>query len=184
MNARNGTSFVPSNHNDVDGNFYKVTSPISPPNNAVAVGNWVVNPKSFGAEAPRTVEQCRHVDGSKLINGGLVPDGVSWLVWEVPKGIVSIGRAMMCHPKGIQVEDAFDKGDIRFHYAVPDEKGGWKVYEDAHKSKPMTFLNQLCTPVVQEMNDVDLKAAKDGGFWVAVEWKKEAVVYFDYLVAM
>ena len=98
-----------------------------------------------------------------------------------------IGRAMICHPRGkemgIQVEDVFENGNIRFHYAV-HEGDGWKVVEDAHKSKPVTFVKQECTPVVHEMNDVDLKAAREEGMWVAIEWKKEAVIDFDYLVAM
>jgi len=186
MKARNGVSFVPSDH-DADGNnFYKIASPISPPNKPVEVGDWIAAPTEFGAEAPRSYDQCRHVDGSTMVNMQK-PEGVSWLVWEVPIGSVSVGRAMICHPSSKKVdiaEDAFDKGDIRFHYSVPDGKGGWKVIEDAHKSKPTAFSGQACTPVVAEMNEADLKAAREGGMWVAVEWKQEAIFDFDYLVAM
>ena len=79
MKSRNGVSFVPIDHLNSTG-FYKVSSPISPPNNAVEVGDWVANPTSFGAEAPRTREQCLHVDGSTLVNMNNKPD-ISWLVW-------------------------------------------------------------------------------------------------------
>jgi hypothetical protein len=66
MKSRNGVSFVPSDHNDVGSAFYRISLPISPPNNAVDIGDWVPNPNAFGAEAPRTAEQCRHVDGSTM----------------------------------------------------------------------------------------------------------------------
>ena len=38
-------------------------------------------------------------------------------------------------------------------------------------------------------SDADIQAAKEGGMWVAVEWREEAIVdsaplNFDYLVAM
>jgi len=79
MKSRNGVSFVPIDHLNSTG-FYKVSSPISPPNNAVEVGDWVADPTSFGAEAPRTREQCLHVDGSTLVNMNNKPD-ISWLVW-------------------------------------------------------------------------------------------------------
>jgi len=186
MNARNGVSFIPSDHDAEGGKFYKVQSPISPPNNAVDVGDWVSDPKEFSPEAPRTAEQCMHVDGSTMVNMPS-PDGVSWLVWKIPEGAVSIGRVMMCHPRGrstkVLADDAFE-GNVRFHYAVPDGKGGWKVIEDVHKQNPISFVGQECTPVIVEMNDADLKAASKGGLWVAVEWKQEAIFDFDYLVAM
>ena len=185
MKARNGVSFVPLGHDAVGGNFYKAQSPISPPNNAVDVGDWVADPKKFSAEAPRTAEQCRHVDGSTMLNMPK-PDGVSWLVWKVPEGAVSIGRVMICHPRGAKnllAEDSFE-GDVRFHYALSDGNGGWKVIEDAHKQHPMKFVKEECMPVIVKMNEADLKAASKGGIWVAVEWKQEAIFDFDYLVAM
>jgi len=85
MKSRNGVSFVPIDHLNSTG-FYKVSSPISPPNNAVEVGDWVADPTSFGAEAPRTREQCLHVDGSTLVNMNNKPD-ISWLVW-VSNGVL------------------------------------------------------------------------------------------------
>jgi len=181
MKARNGVSFVPSNHDAQGSSFYKVTSPISPPNNAVETPSWVFNPKSFGPEAPRTAAQCRHVDGSTLLNAPK-PDGISWLVWEVPEGAVSIGRAAICQ-MGVPAGDSFENGDIRSHYAVPDGEGGWKVVEDAHESKPVTFLGHLCIPFLHVTDDADLKAA-GGGMWVAIERKAEAATGFIYLVAM
>ena len=180
---RNGVSFVPFDHDTKGGNFYKVTSPISPPNDAVAVEEWVASfkLKGFSEEAPRTADQCRHVDGSTMVKMPRT-NSVSWLVWKVPKRAVSIGRVMMCHPKSakkVLAEDAFDKGSVRFHYAV-----GGKVIEDVQKLHPFSFLKQECTPVVVKMNDADLKSARDGGMWVAVEWEQQAVFDFDYLVAM
>jgi len=38
--------------------------------------------------------------------------------------------------------------------------------------------------MVVNMDDADLKVAREGGVWVAVEWKKEGIFDFDYLVAM
>ena len=201
MKSRGGKSFVPLDEEKIGLglgglDFYSTKSPISTPNGAVPVGDWVENPEGFGAEAPRTIEQCQHVDGSTLVNFGKHhPEGVSWLVWEVPMGAVLIGRAMLCHPRGshlVLVEGAFDKGFIRAHYAVPDGNGEWRVVEDAHAmtEPPMNFMGQECSPVIGGMNDVaDVKAAKEGGMWVAVEWREEAIVdsaplNFDYLVAM
>lgn len=66
MKARGGVSFVPDNHNAVGGTFYKIQAPISPPNNAVEKGDWVPNPAKFSEEAPRTADQCKHVDGSTM----------------------------------------------------------------------------------------------------------------------
>lgn len=183
MKERKGMSFIPSDHDAKDSKFYKVKSPISPPNEAVAVEGWVApfSLEGFSEEAPRTADQCRHVDGSTMMK---IPtmNSVSWLVWKIPSGAVSIGRVMMCHPRGakhVLAEDAFNKGSVRFHYAV-----GGKVTEDVHKLQPFGFLNQECTPVVVKMNDADLESARDGGMWVAVEWEQQAVFDFDYLVAM
>ncbi|KAL9180899.1 hypothetical protein ACHAXT_009704 [Thalassiosira profunda] len=180
MKARKGISYF-QEEND---KFWGRQSPISSPNGAVGVGGWVAKPTSFGAEAPRTAEQCKHADGKTMVNKQK-PESVSWLVWEIPKGAVNLGRAMMCHPRGTDAiaEDAFDKGDVRVHYAVPDGKGGFKVAEDAHKAKKVN-TSQDCMPMIGEMNDDDRKAAKEGGMWVAVEWKPEGVFDFDYLVAV
>ena len=186
MKARNGVSFVPSDHLD-GGRFYRVQSPISTPNGAVAVGDWDANPKGFGSEAPRTVDQCRHVDGSTLINFGK-PEGVSFVVWEIPQGVISVGRAFVCQPRGKKAsslsEEALEMGDIRFHYALPDGKGGWKVSTDVQRSPSLGFVGNGCTAVVGELNEADRKSAKVGGMWVAIEWKQEAIFGFDYLVAM
>merc|ERR1712194_958808 len=152
---------------------------------AVPFGDWVAlaNLTGFSEEAPRGADQCRHVDGSTMLNQPKpMLNSVSWLVWKIPKGAVSIGRVMMCHPrsaKKVLAEDAFDEGNVRFHYAVAG-----KVTEDVHKLHPFSFLKQECTPVVVKMNDADLKSARDGGMWVAVEWEQQAIFDFDYLVAM
>jgi hypothetical protein len=66
MNARGGVSYVPDNHLDVGGTFYRVAQPISNRNEAVEIGDWVQNPTKFSEEAPRTAEQCMHVDGSTM----------------------------------------------------------------------------------------------------------------------
>lgn len=66
MKSRGGVSYVPDNHNKVGGTFYQVSDPISPPNNAVEKGDWVPNPNKFSEEAPRTADQCKHVDGSTM----------------------------------------------------------------------------------------------------------------------
>jgi len=189
MKSRNGASFVPADH-DADGsNFYSIQSPISRPNKPVDDGEWVANPNTFGAEAPRTYEQCRHIDGSTMVNMNYKgkPSGISWLVWEVPPETISIGRAMICHPRTSNsklAEDSFDKGVVRVHYAVPVGMDGWKVVEDAHESKPVSFVGQECTPVVAEMDEADVRAAREGGMWIALEWKEEGIFDFDYLVAM
>jgi len=186
MNARKGATYVPPDH-DVFNSFYRFKFPNSPPNNAVAGKDWVADPKSFNGEAPRTLEQCRHVDGMTLINSSIKPDGVdvSWLVWEIPAEAISYGRALICYTRGFKEsqKESLDKGDIRFHYAVPQEKGKWKVYEDVHKKLDSTIVKQLCMPVVTEMDEADLKAAREGGMWVAVEWKAEAIFEFDHLVS-
>lgn len=180
MKERNGVSFVPSDHDAEGSNFYKITSPISSPNNAVPVGDWVApaNLTGFSEEAPRGADQCRHVDGSTILKQPKpMLNSVSWLVWKIPKGAVSIGRVMMCHPRRAQnvlTEDAFDKGSVRFHYAV-----GGKVAEDIHKLHPFVVSQQECTPIVVEMNATDLKSARNEGMWVAVEWEQEAVLDFD-----
>ena len=184
MKERNGVSFVPLDA--IAANFYQVTPIISPPNKAVEVGNWVSDPEGFGEEAPRTLEQCNHVDGSTLVNFGNKPD-LSWVVWEVPAGSISMGRIMICHQRGRGTKPAegmLDNGNVRFHIALPDGANGWKVVEDVQKIKPVIYVEQDCTPVVQLTDDADLKAAKEGGLWAAVEWKKEGVFDFDYLVAM
>ena len=67
MKSRAGTSFVPLDHDSEEGStFYRVGAVISPPNNAVEIGDWVANPNKFNAEAPRTREQCLHVDGQTM----------------------------------------------------------------------------------------------------------------------
>jgi len=191
MTARNGVSFVPIDHDSDGHSFYDRGHPISTPNSAVDVGKWVPleQLKGFSPEAPRTAEQCMHVDGYTKVKGiTLHPaDAVSWLVWEIPKGIVSVGRSMICHPrngKPLITEDALEKGDVRFHYSVLDGQGGWKVFEDVQKVTPVNFFKQECTPIVVEMDDDSLKSAREGGMWVAVERKANALFPFDYLVAI
>ena len=67
MKSRAGTSFVPLDHDSKKGSaFYIVDSVISPPNNDIHGEHWVANPNKFNAEAPRTREQCLHVDGSTM----------------------------------------------------------------------------------------------------------------------
>ena len=186
MNARSGTSFVPVDHL-TSNTFYKVTSPISPPNKPVPVGNWVADPDRFGEEAPRTIDQCRHVDGSTMVNLQSKAPGISLLVWEVPPGSISVGRVMMCHPRGKNLAkleaDSFENGNVRFHIAIPDGGGGWTVKEDVHMATPVTFVDQECTPIVVNMPEEDIKLAKEG-IWVAVEWSEDRVFDFDYLVAI
>ncbi|KAL9183031.1 hypothetical protein ACHAXT_004818 [Thalassiosira profunda] len=181
MKARKGTSYVPGGDGTKD--FYRRRSPNTSPNGARKVGNWVSHPTSFGAEAPRSAEQCQHVDGTTMVIKQK-PETVSWLVWEIPKGVISLGRAMMCHPRNTNsmAKDAFEKGGVRIHYAVQDGKGGFKVVEDVHKAKRVDI--SACMSVIGEMNDSDRQAAKEGGIWVAVEWKPDFVFDFDYLVAM
>lgn len=190
MKKRDGTTFIPVGHDAVGTQLYKLSAPISPPNGAVAVGEWVADPKEFGEEAPRTGEQCRHVDGSTMLNAPN-PKGFSWLVWEIPPGSMTIGRAMLCHPRGakkvVTAETFADEKQLalRFHYAVGDGKGGYKVIEDSHKtSQKLNVVKQECTPLVTEMKSEDLKSANEGGMWVAVEWNQTAILDFDYLVAM
>lgn len=188
MKSRSGVSFVPSDHDADNSRFYIITSPISPPNGAVEGAGRVQDPTTFGAESPRTAEQCRHVDGSTMVNMRYPnkPSGILWLVWEVPPGAISIGRALMCHPRtsnNIFGALSFTSGDVRIHYAVPDGKQGWNVVEDAHQMEPEHY-QQECALLVAEMDETDVKAAKEGGMWFAVESSTEAVLNFDYLVAM
>lgn len=64
MNSRSGVSFVPPMHDSQEGSsFYTVDNVMSAPNDAVKVGDWMPNPNKFSAEAPRTYEQCLHLDG-------------------------------------------------------------------------------------------------------------------------
>ena len=201
MKSRGGVTFVPENHVvETEENkfipwnqFYSVTSVISPPNNAVGVGDWVPNPNKFSAEAPRTADQCMHVDGSTMINFGLVksqldkqPEEFAWVVWKVPQQSLSIGRIMICHPRGAKMkitEDAFDTKGIRFHIAVPDANGGAKVVEDTQNNENKKE-NDECTVMVDKLDDSDRAAAWSNGLWVAVEFKKQNIFEFDYLVAM
>ena len=106
---------------------------------------------------------------------------------EVPPGAITIGRILICLPrkKGQKLEeDSFSSGNVRFHIALPNGgNDGYKVVEDTHKTTPVTFVNQECVPMVV-MDGADLKLAREGGVWAAVEWKKEGIFDFDYLVAM
>ena len=201
MKSRGGVTFVPENHVVETGEnqfvpwneFYLVASVISPPNNAVEVGDWDPNPNKFSAEAPRTADQCRHVDGSTMVNFRKLsdqlsnkPEEFSWVVWKVPKQSVSIGRIMICHPRGAKMTiaaDAFDTLAVRFHYAVPDASGDAKVVEDTQKNENKKEGDE-CTVMVDEMDETDRATAWSNGLWVAVEWKKQNIFEFDYLVAM
>ena len=110
------------------------------------------------------------------------PD-VSWLTWKVPEGAVHIGRVMICQPRGaaILAEDSFDTEKVRFHYAVSDATGSWKVVEDTQNNESR---GNVCTVIVNDMDDTEKTAARLYGLWVAVEWKQEGIFDFDYLVAM
>ena len=107
---------------------------------------------------------------------------------EVPPGAITIGRILICLPRGKGPkleEDSFSSGNVRFHIALPNGgNDGYKIIEDTHKTTPVTFVNQECVPMVVSMDDADLKLAREGGVWAAVEWKKEGIFDFDYLVAM
>ena len=114
------------------------------------------------------------------------PDGISWVTWQVPARSISIGRIMICHPREAKeslAEDAFDTKAVRFHYAVPDASNKWKVVEDTQKNE-YKKENDECTVMVNDMDSKDKAAAWTGGLWVAVEWKKENIFEFDYLVVM
>lgn len=111
------------------------------------------------------------------------PEGISWVVWKVPEKFVSIGRIMMCQPGNASYRiaaDAFDTKNVRFHYAVSDASGNWKVVEDTQKNENIGE----CIVLVNDMNAADREAAWTGGLWVAVEWKTEGIFDFDYLIAM
>ena len=122
-----------------------------------------------------------------MVNFQNKPTGTSWLVWEVPKLAITIGRALICIPRASKMkiaEGALDNDDVRFHYALPDGQGGWKVTEDSHKSSPVKYLNQDCTPMVVKLEAADIISAREGGMWFAVEWEEESIFEVDYLVAM
>lgn len=117
------------------------------------------------------------------VNMANKPD-VSWLTWKIPEGSVSIGRVMICHPRTATMkltEDAFETKKVRFHYAVSDATGTWKVVEDTQKNE---YRGNVCTVVVNDMDETDNTAARLYGMWVAVEWTNEGIFDFDYLVAM
>ena len=93
---------------------------------------------------------------------------------------------MICPPRGAKMkitEDAFDTKGIRFHYAVPDANGGAKVVQDTQKNENKKE-NDECTVMVDKLDDSDRAAAWSNGLWVAVEFKKQNIFEFDYLVAM
>jgi hypothetical protein len=106
---------------------------------------------------------------------------LSWLTWKVPENAVSIGRLLICHSRHKLAEDIFDQKNVRFHYAVSDATGEWKVIEDTQKNENK---GDQCTVIVDKMEENDRIAAGLYGVWVAVEWKKEGIFNFDYLVAM
>lgn len=80
-------------------------------------------------------------------------------------------------------EDAFDTKNVRFHYAVSDANGNWKVVEDTQKNENKQTGDD-CIVMVNDMDANDKAAAFTSGMWVAVEWVKEGIFDFDYLVAM
>ena len=82
-------------------------------------------------------------------------------------------------------DDAFSSDAVRVHTAVKlkGKEEDWTVAEDVHHAHPVAG-GEECTPVVQQLSEADRDAALEGGMWVALEWKKEAVFDFDYLVAM
>ena len=201
MKERGGVTFVPENHivqvkDKITPSkmFYSVKQTLSIPNNAVEVGDWSVNPSKFSAEAPRTVDQCDHVDGSTTINFSLLSDQFqlgtkeeqfSWVVWKVPEQSISIGRIMMCHPRDEELApDSFDAKAVRFHYAVLGTHNIWRVVEDTQKNENRQKYDECCTVMIDEMNSTEKTDAWTNGLFLAIEWKREYQFEFDYLVAM
>ena len=93
---------------------------------------------------------------------------------------------MICQPRFSKMRlsrDAFDTRDVRFHYAVLGESNDWKIVQDTQKNE-YGKENDECTIMVNDIDEKDKAAAWKSGLWVAVEWKKESIFEFDYLVAM
>jgi F420-0:gamma-glutamyl ligase-like protein len=93
---------------------------------------------------------------------------------------------MICQQRGAAMpikEDAFDTKNVRFHYAVSDASGNWKVVEDTQKNENKQAGDD-CIVMVNDMDANDKAAAWNSGLWVAVEWTQDGIFDFDYLVAM
>ena len=64
MKSRAGVSFVPPMHDSEEGSPFYIVDKVISSSGKLKLGEWVANPNKFSAEAPRSEEQCLHVDGA------------------------------------------------------------------------------------------------------------------------